>query len=121
MFDRLAIPGLDTDETNLLNHLLEVLHDKRTTNFLRASYYDGKRAIRQVGSIIPPQYYRLAIALGWTGKAVDGLGRRCNLDGLIWPDGDLDSLGFREVWDGNRLRTEFSSARTNSLINGVSF
>lgn len=120
-FDRLNIKGLDDDESNILNHLLEVLHDKQSRNFLRASYYDGKRAIRQVGSIIPPQYYKLAIALGWTGKAVDGLGRRCNLDGLIWPDGDLDSLGFREVWDGNRLRTEFASARTSSLINGVAF
>lgn len=120
-FDRIAVPGLDDDETNLLNHLLKVLHDKQTPNFLRASYYDGKRAIRQVGSVIPPQYYRLAIALGWTGKAVDGLGRRCNLDGLVWPDGDLDSLGFREIWDGNRLRTEISSGMTASLINGVSF
>ena len=120
-FDRITIKGLDDDESNILNHLLEVLHDKQTPNFLRASYYDGKRAIRQVGSIIPPQYYKLALALGWTGKAVDGLGRRCNLDGLIWPDGDLNSLGFREVWDGNRLRTEISSGTTSSLINGVSF
>lgn len=120
-FERITVPGLTDDEQNLFNHLLEVLHDKQRPNFLRASYYDGKRAIRQVGSVIPPQYYRLAIALGWTGKAVDGLARRCNLDGLIWADGDLDSLGFREMWDGNRLRTEIGSARTSSLINGVSF
>jgi hypothetical protein len=120
-FERITVSGLSEDESNVLNHLLEKLHDRQPRNILRASYYDGKRAIRQVGSIIPPQYYRLAIALGWSAKAVDGLGRRCNLDGLIWADGDLNSLGFREVWNGNRLRTEISSATTSSLIHGTSF
>lgn len=114
-------PGLSDDEQRTLTGLLTQLNDKTARNLLRASYYDGKRAIRQVGSIIPPQYYKLAIALGWTGKAVDGLGRRCNLDGMIWPDGDLDSLGFREVWNGNRLRMEVSSGTTSSLIHGTSF
>lgn len=120
-FDRLNIPGLDDDESRTLNLLLERLENRQPRNLLRASYYDGKRAIRQVGSVIPPQYYRLALALGWSAKAVDALARRCNLDGLIWADGDLDSIGFREVWDGNRLRTEVSSAITSSLIHGVSF
>lgn len=120
-FTRITVPALSDDESDTLNRLLEVLHDKQPRNLLRASYYDGKRAVRQVGSVIPPQYYRLAIALGWSAKAVDALGRRCNLDGLIWPDGDLDSLGFPEVWNGNRLRTEISSGVQSSLIHGTSF
>jgi hypothetical protein len=120
-FERLTIKGLSDDESMVLNHLLMKLREKQPRNLLRASYYDGKRALRQVGSVIPPQYYRLAIALGWSAKAVDALGRRCNLDGLVWPDGDLDSLGFREIWNGNRLRTEISSATAASLLNGVAF
>ena len=120
-FDRVTIPGLSDDESNILNHLLERLEDKQPRNLLRACYYDGKRAIRQVGSIIPPQYYRLALALGWSAKAVDALARRANLDGLIWADGDLDSLGYREIWNGNRLRTEISSGITSSLIHGTAF
>lgn len=120
-FEKIAVPGLSDDESLTLNHLLEKLYDCQYRNLLRASYYDGKRAIRQVGSVIPPQYYRLAIALGWSAKAVDALGRRCNLDGLLWANGDLDSLGFREIWDGNRLRTEISSGVTESLIQGTSF
>ncbi len=120
--DRINLPNdLADDEGRTLNRLLEELNDRQSRNLLRASYYDGKRAIRQVGTVIPPQYYKLAIALGWTGKAVDALGRRCNLDGLVWADGDLDSIGFREVWNGNRLRTEISSAVNSSLIHGVSF
>lgn len=120
-FERITVPGLSEDESNTFNHLLEKLHDREPRNLLRASYYDGKRALRQVGSVIPPQYYRLAIALGWSAKAVDALGRRCNLDGLLWADGDLDSIGFREVWNGNRLRTEISSGTSESLIQGTSF
>jgi len=121
MTDRIALPGLSDDEDRTLNHLLHELDEKQPRNFLRACYYDGKRALRQIGSIIPPQYYRLGIALGWSAKAVDALSRRCNLDGLIWPDGDLASLGFREVWNGNRLRTEISSGLASSLLHGVSF
>jgi hypothetical protein len=120
-FERLTIKGLTDDESIVLNHLLVKLHAKQPRNLLRASYYDGKRAIRQVGTVIPPQYYRLALALGWSAKAVDALSRRCNLDGLIWPDGDLDSIGFREIWNGNRMRTEMSSSTASSLLHGVSF
>lgn len=120
-FSRIRVDGLSDDESNTVNHLLKELHDKQPRNLLRSAYYDGKRAIKQVGSVIPPQYYKLAIALGWSAKAVDALSRRCNLDGLIWADGDLGSLGFREVWNGNRLRTEISSAGVASLMHGPAF
>lgn len=120
-FERITVKGLSDDEQYTFDNLLKKLDSKKRVNLLRASYYDGKRALRQVGSVIPPQYYRLAIALGWSAKAVDALARRCNLDGLIWADGDIDSLGYREVWNGNRLRTEISSALASSLLHGVSF
>ena len=115
------LPNVSDDEGRTLNMLLEQLDARQPRNFLRASYYDGKRAIRQVGTIIPPQYYRLGIVLGWSAKAVDILARRCNLDAFVWPDGDLNSLGFREVFEGNYLGTEISSGTISSLIHGTSF
>jgi hypothetical protein len=119
--DKIVLSDLTDDENATLNALLEQLDAKQPRNFLRASYYDGKYAIRQIGSIIPPQYHRLGIVLGWSAKAVDILGRRCNLDTFVWPDGDLGSVGFREVWEGNHLGTEVSSALISSLIHGTSF
>lgn len=119
--EHLTVPGLDVDEQATLRRLWTELQSKATRNLLRASYYDGKRAIRQVGSVIPPQYYRLGIVLGWSAKAVDTLARRCNLDGFVWPDGDLASLGADEVWLSNHLGSEVSSATISSLIHGVSF
>lgn len=121
MNERITIPGLSEDEQGTFDALWDALGRKTERNLLRASYYDGKRAIRQVGTVIPPQYYRLGIVLGWSAKAVDILARRCNLDGFIWPDGDLDSIGGREVWESNHLGSEVSSGLISSLIHGVSF
>lgn len=121
MTDTITVPGLSDDEQAILTGLVAHLEAKAPRNLLRASYYDGKRAIRQVGSVIPPQYYRLGLVLGWSAKAVDMLARRCNLDRMIWPDGDLDTLGMAELWDANRLDSEFNQAETSGLIHAVSF
>ncbi len=121
MTDRISLPDVSDDDDRTLNRLLKELDDKQPRNYLRASYYDGKRAIRQVGTIVPPQYYKLGIVLGWSAKAVDILARRCNLDTFVWPDGDLDSLGFGTVYETNHFGTEVSSASISSLIHGTSF
>jgi hypothetical protein len=120
-FEKLTIPGLSDDEGAVVNGLLKQLDDKSERNLLRASYYDGKRAIRQVGSVIPPQYYRLGMVLGWTGKAVDTLARRTNPDQITWADGDLDALGVREVNEANDLMAELKGGLVSSLIHGTSF
>jgi hypothetical protein len=121
MNERILIPDLGDAEQATLDALLAQLTAKQDRNLLRASYYDGKRAIRHLGTIIPPQYYRLGIVLGWSAKAVDILARRCNLDGFVWPDGDLENVGGLAVWEDNHLGAEVSSALISSLIHGVSF
>ena len=121
MSEKLTVDGLSDDEGRTLNLLVEQLDAKASRNLLRSSYYDGKRAAQQIGTVIPPQYARIGLALGWAAKTVDGLGRRCNLEKMIWPDGDLDSLGIAELADRNFLLSEISQARTDSLIHGVSY
>jgi len=117
----ITVVGFSDNENEIANSLLTQLEQKAGRNLLRASYYDGKRAIRQVGTVIPPQYYRLGLVLGWSAKAVDILARRCNMDSVIWPDGSLNDLGWSEVRDGNNVPAEVSSAIVSSLIHGVSF
>lgn len=119
--ETLRVPGLSEDETVTVNFLAKQLKDKTAHNKKRSDLYDGKSAIRQVGTIIPPQYHRLGLALGWTAKGVDGLARRCNLDEMVWADGDLDSLGMSELEDSNFLLSELSQGRTDSLIHGISY
>jgi hypothetical protein len=120
-FEKLLVPGLSDDELVTLNVCAEELAKKSPRNLLRSSYYDGKRAAQQVGSVIPPQYANIGLALGWAAKGVDGLARRCNLEKMIWADGDLDSLGMAELEESNFLFSEISQARTDSLLHGVSY
>ena len=120
-FDKITIPGLSDDEDRTLNLLLEQLDAKSRRNRLRAAYYDMRRAPSLIGSVIPPQYWRAGIVLGWPGKAVDTLSRRTNLDGFVWSDGDLNSLGYRELWEENNLGSEVSQGGISSLIHSVAF
>lgn len=115
------IPGLTDDENGLVNGLLTKIDDLRLRNLMRTSYYDNKRTIRMVGTLIPPQYFNLGLVVGWTGKAVDALARRCNLDGFVWADGDLDSLGGTEVWDDNHLDSEVDGAIVAAMQHGPAF
>lgn len=119
--ETLRVKGLSDDEHRTVNLLAKQLKDKQRHNRKRSDLYDGKSALRQVGTIIPPQYYRLGLALGWAAKGVDGLARRCNLDEIVWAGGELDDLGMPELQDSNFLMSELSQGRTDSLIHGVSY
>lgn len=115
------IPGLSDDENGLINGLLAEIERRRLGNLMRTSYYDNKRTIRKVGTLIPPQYFNLGFVLGWTGKAVDALARRCNLDGFVWPDGDLSDVGGDDVWDDNHLGSEVDGAIVSAMQHGPAF
>lgn len=115
------IPGIEADENDLINGLLSEIDRRRMANLLRTSYYENKRTIRYVGTLIPPQYFNLGLILGWTGKAVDALARRCNLNGFVWPDGDLDSIGGAIVWDDNHLSSEVDGAVVAAMQHGPAF
>ncbi|MBX9661634.1 MAG: phage portal protein [Nitrospiraceae bacterium] len=109
------------DENALINGLLTEIENRRRANLLRTSYYENKRTIRHVGTLIPPQYFNLGLVLGWTGKAVDALARRCNLEGFVWPDGDLNSIGGADVVDDNHLVSEVDSAIVAAMQHGPAF
>lgn len=112
---------MSDDELVTLNLLIEQLNKKSRRNRLRSSYYDGRRAAKQVGTVIPPQYAKLGLALGWSAKAVDGLARRCNLEQMVWTGGDIESLGMSELEESNFLLAEIAQAETDSLLHGVSY
>lgn len=112
---------MPSDENDLINGLLAEIERRRIGNMLRTSYYENKRTIRYVGTLIPPQYFNLGLVLGWTGKAVDALARRCNLDGFVWPDGDLGSIGGTDVVDDNHLLSEVDAAIVAAMQHGPAF
>jgi hypothetical protein len=118
---KVQLPKLDREVNAQINGLLTRLYHRRLDNVIRQTYYDNKRAIAKVGTLIPPQYFRLGLALGWSGKAVDLLARRCNLNGFDWPDGKLSDIGGDDVWDDNHLGAEVDAAIVAALIHGPAF
>lgn len=119
--ETITLPDISDDEHRTLNLLLGQLEAKGRRNRLRQAYYDMRHAPRLIGSVIPPQYWRAGIVLGWSGKAVDTLARRCNLDGFVWPAGDLESLGYDAFSEDNMLGSEVSQGLISSLIHSVAF
>lgn len=120
-FERITVRGLSDDENRLVNALLQQLDERAPGNRRRQQYYEADRPIRQISTVVPPQYYRLGLALGWSAKAVDAVARRCVTDGFEWPDGDLGALGIDVLSEDNMLLSELSGARTKAFIHGVSF
>lgn len=116
------VPDLTSDEQDLVAGLAKQLRDRRIRNQARTNLYDdGHVVMRQLSTVIPPQYHNIGLALGWATKGVDGLGRRCKLDRMVWTGGEIDSLGMQELADANFLLSELAQAQTDSLIHGVSF
>ncbi len=121
MSKTIRVPALSDDQNRTVNALIEQLEAKSKRNKIRSAYYDGRRAVRQVGSVIPPQYASLAQCLGWAAKGVDGLTRRTNIDKFVLPGSDVGDLGMAELEDSNFLLSELAQARTDSALHGVSY
>ncbi|MGF3055618.1 phage portal protein [Microbacterium sp. YY-01] len=114
--------GFTDDEQREIGMLVAQLKARSRRNMLRSSFYDGKNAVRDIGLTIPDSYLNIGLALGWAAKGVDGLARRCNLNGFVDKGGaDLAALGLDELVESNYLFSELSQARTDSLIHGVSY
>lgn len=119
--DRVAILDLTHQEQNALDVLLAQLAAKTPRNRLRAAYYDGRNAVRDLGISTPPSMRKVATVLGWSAKAVDLLNRRCDLERFAVPGTDTVSLGLDELWRANYLDTESADAGLSALIHSCAF
>lgn len=119
---QIRLPDVDDDTNAILARLVKKLGGHRGRNRRLDAYYDAENSIRRFfGGVVPEQYYRLGLVLGWSAKAVDALARRCHLDRMVWADGTLNDTGYREVWDGNRIESEVDQAITDVLVHGLAF
>lgn len=118
---KLRIPVLGDDEQEVLSRNLARLDDTYHANFKRSALYDGKNAMQQISAVVPAQYHRLGLALGWSAKAIDAPVRRSKIERFVWADGDLGALGFDEFARDNFLLSEIRQGLTDSALHGVSF
>ena len=97
--EKLQVRGVSDDVRDMIDRLYAELVAKRPRNVLRDAYYDGKRAIRKVSSVVPPQYYKLALTLGWTANPV------LNLD-MLWQGWNV-GLQAGPMWATRRYHAYF--------------
>jgi len=117
------LPYLSRETGKQINHLLAELAKHNRRNAERIAYYRAKNVLSHLKRtpVVPDRYYNLGLVVGWCGKAVDLLARRCRLEKITFPDGDLDELGWNELAEDNGFTSEVQSAIVESLINGISF
>lgn len=121
MLSDFRLPGVRDDVADLISQMANQLDRRAVRNQLRLSHYESKRRVSDIAQVIPPVYESYALSLGWSAKAVDALARRCRVDRLVWPGGDLNDAGAAEWSAANRFEAESARAVTDSLIFGVGF
>jgi len=109
-------PDITGDDNKLIQVLLKVWRDKRSRNWLRNRYYEGKNHVRNLGITLPPELASFSnVHLGWGAKAVDELAVRSRFDGFVYKGIDdplVDTLRANNFFDLYRQAT--ISELTNS-------
>lgn len=118
--ETIKLPNVTDADNATLATLLQQLSEHTRRNADRVRYYEGKKFAENLTDVIPPIYRNIGLVLGWSGKAVDLLARRCNLAAVAW-EKDLTDAGWATIEAGNAFNSEIAGAVTESLIHGVSF
>lgn len=102
------------DAQSQLRGLRNKFDSYQVENASKASLYDGKFRVKDLGISLPPQMASIDSVVGWPGTVVDVLEERLDFDG--WTDESLDALYAR-----NDLDVKASLAHSDALLFGTSF
>jgi hypothetical protein len=115
------MPQLDHTDQNTFDALVNQWASKQPRNQLRSVYYDSKNPLKDLGISIPPQLRSIETALGWPGKAVNGLARRCTFDKYVIAGQRGDPFELSQVLSENSMDQLIPQAITSAMIHSTSF
>jgi hypothetical protein len=118
MAETVRLPITDQDN-HTVNTLLEQLAKVSKSNIERTEHFEGRRRLNMISEAVPPFYHRLNLMLGWSGKAITYLARRCLLDGVAVPE--THKQQWAQLAAQNSFTTEVANAIHESLLYGVGF
>ena len=121
MIDTLVVPGLSTDDNDVLNVLLKQLGSVSKINGTRKKYFECKQTVRHLGIAVPPSLQGFETVIGWPYKAVKSLASRIKLNGFAVPGAELSDFKIDRIWADNRLGIESHHAHMSALTYGCSF
>lgn len=111
---------LTDDERAVAAELFAQLAAKRPKNQLLSVYYDGHRALRDLGIAIPPQLRGTRAALGWPAKAVKALARKHVFEGFSL-DGAGNAFDLDELLTKNSFELGLVQAITSAYKHACAF
>lgn len=99
-----------------MGYLKQKLASRKTRCETRYEYYEMKNAMRDISTVIPPEFRWLTECLGWCSKAVDSIADR-----LSFVEFANDNFNMQEIYNMNNPDILFDSASISALITSCSF
>lgn len=115
-----TVAGLTGEEQAMLSYLWARLSRTTPKNLLLNSYYDGHRALQDLGISMPPQMARTRAALGWPAKAVQALARKHVWEGYTL-NGQIDPFDIDGILHRNDFTLTLMQAITAAYKHAVAF
>ncbi|MDO4413059.1 phage portal protein [Cutibacterium sp.] len=115
-----TVAGLTGQEQAMLSSLWARLARTTPKNLLLNSYYDGHRALQDLGISMPPQMARTRAALGWPAKAVQALARKHVWEGYTL-NGQIDPFDIDGILHRNDFTLTLMQAITAAYKHAVAF
>lgn len=107
--------------------LLEELMSKKKRNQDLKEYYEGSKIVKDLGTIVPPNFHRMKEGLGWCQIAIDSLAERISLFSVSAHDREdseeLEDFSdwIQETLEENAFEGESEKAIKDFLLYGVCF
>lgn len=99
-----------------IGYLRDKLSARKTRCEIRYKYYEMKNSIKDISTVIPPEFNWLKECLGWSTKAVDSIADR-----LSFREFANDNFDMSEIYNMNNPDILFDSAMLSALITSCSF
>lgn len=99
-----------------IGYLRNKLNQKKNRVDTRYKYYEMKNVARMMNTVDSPELHWLKHAVGWCGKAVDGVADR-----LLFKKFEGDNFGLTEIFQMNNPDTFYDSAVLSACISSCCF
>lgn len=122
IFSPNGIIGMDENELEDLNDLVQIYEYHYSNNYTKEKYYEGNISLRDVnlGIALPDGLKKLEIGCAWGAKTVDVLAAKSIFDGFVGLNGE-DVAELDEIALNNNLIFEYTKATRDELKFGCTF
>lgn len=122
IFSPNGIIGMDENELEDLNDLVQIYEYHYSNNYTKEKYYEGNISLRDVnlGIALPDGLKKLEIGCAWGAKTVDVLAAKSVFDGFVGLNGE-DVAELDEIALNNNLIFEYTKATRDELKFGCTF